>query len=231
MPFKESSLITSVLTKKSGKVKLLVKGCRRPRSKLCGAMELFNHTEIIYYKKESKELYTMSDATVIDPFVNIRTDNNKVNAALLLCEFFNKTLPLEEMDIDAYDLMKDYLREISVANPETVKPLALSYLLIALANAGFKPHLDNCVRCHNPIDYNNKKFDFSISSGGIVCADDFDDTVIFISNETVTLLKDLYDSNNICLEEERFRDIERLVPAYLRYHLNQLTLNTLRFLK
>lgn len=231
MPFKESSLIASVLTKNSGKVKLLVKGCRRPKSKLCGAMEIFNHSEIIYYKRESKELYTMSDASVIDHYANIRGEDNKVNAALLLCEFFDKTLPLEETDVNAYELVKKYLKELSVSKSNMVKPLALCYLLIALANAGFKPYLDNCVRCHNPVDYNDKKIDFSISGGGIVCADDFDDTVVFISSDTIALLKDIYDQKDICYDDKLFRDIEKLVPEYLRYHFNQLTLNTLRFLK
>ena len=231
MPFKESSLITSVITKKSGKVKLLVKGCRRPKSKLCGVMELFNHDEIIYYKRESKELYTMSDASVLDHYSKIREDDNKVNAALLLCEFFDKTLPLEEPDLNTYKLITGYLEELSLSPADMVKPLALCYLLMAFANAGFKPHLENCVRCHNPVNYNNKKIDFSISGGGIVCSDDFDDTVIFMSTDTIDLLKDIYNQKHIYFEETRFKDIEKLIPEYLRYHFNQLTLNSLRFLK
>jgi DNA repair protein RecO (recombination protein O) len=231
MPFKESSLIVSVFTKKSGKVKLLVKGCRRPKSKLCGTMELFNQAEIIYYKKESKDLYTLSDATVIDHYGKIRGDNNKVGAAMVLCEFFDKTLPLEETDVNAYAHLNDYLNKLAESDVSIIKPLALCYLLIVLAGAGFKPHLDNCVRCHTSINYNNKKIDFSISGGGVVCSDDFDDTVVFLNSDTIKLLKDIYNNKNICINAERFREIEKLVPEYLRYHFNQLTLNSLKFLE
>ena len=52
MLFKESSLIASIFTKKFGKIKVLAKGVRRPKSKLCGALELFNLDEIIFYKRE-----------------------------------------------------------------------------------------------------------------------------------------------------------------------------------
>ncbi len=231
IPFKESSLIASVLTKKSGKVKLLVKGCRRPKSKLCGTMELFNQAEIIYYKRESKDLYTLSDASVINHYGKIRTNNNKVNAAMVLCEFFDKTLPLEETDANAYTHLNDYLEELARSDANAVKPLALCYLLIVLAGAGFKPHLDNCVRCHSPVAYNDKRVDFSISGGGVVCSDDFDDTVVFLKSDTIRLLKEIYNNSSICIDTGRFEEIEKLIPEYLRYHFNQLALNSLKFLE
>ncbi len=230
MPFKESSLIASLLTKKFGKVKIIAKGCRRPKSKFCGTLEVFNLAEIIYYKRESKDLYTLSDATVIDHFSDIRSSKNKVNAAMVLCEFFNKTLPLEETDTASYTHLFNFLQELKKIDSNSIKPLTLYYLLIALAGAGFKPHLDNCVRCHNPIDYNSKKIDFSISGGGVVCENDFDDTVVFLSSDTINLLKNIYQNKRIRIDARQFKEIETLVPEYLHYHLNQV-LDSLKFLK
>lgn len=231
IPFKESSLIASVLTKKTGKVKLLVKGCRRPKSKLCGAMEVFNQVEIIYYKRESKDLYTMSDATIIEHFSKVRNSNRKFKAAMVLCEFFYKTLPLEETVLLSYKHLADFLQALKRIDANSAKPLTLYYLIILLADAGFRPHLDNCVRCHNPVNYNSKKIDFSISSGGVVCSDDFDDSVIFLRTETIDLLKNIYNNKEIQINPSLFREIEKLVPEYLHYHFNQLTLNSLKFLE
>ncbi len=230
MPFKESSLIASVLTKKFGKVKIIAKGCRRPKSKFCGTLELFTLTEIIYYKRETKDLYTLSDATIMDHFSNIRSSNNKVNAAMVLCEFYDKTLLQEEIDTASYRHLFNFLQELKNIDSHSIKPLTLYHLLIALAGAGFKPHLDNCVRCHNSIDYNSKKIDFSISGGGVVCENDFDDTVVFLSSDTIDLLKNIYQNKSIQIDARQFKEIERLVPEYLRYHLNQV-LNSLKFLK
>ncbi|MCK4452894.1 DNA repair protein RecO, partial [candidate division WOR-3 bacterium] len=112
MLFKESSLIASIFTKKFGKIKVLAKGVRRPKSKLCGALELFNLDEIIFYKRELKELYTLSDAVVIDDFEKVRAHPRKVNAGMVLCEFFEKTLPLEEIDSHAYTLLLNFLKEL-----------------------------------------------------------------------------------------------------------------------
>lgn len=230
MPFKESSLIASVLTKKFGKVKIIAKGCRRPKSKFCGTLEVFNLAEIIYYKRESKDLYTLSDATVMDHFSDIRSNNIKVNAAMVLCEFFNKTLPLEEIETVSYTHLFNFLQELKKIDSHSIKPLTFCYLLIALAGAGFKPHLDSCVRCHNPINYNSKKIDFSISGGGVVCENDFDDTVVFLSSDTINLLKNIYRNKRIRIDAQQFKEIETLVPEYLHYHLNQV-LNSLKFLK
>jgi DNA repair protein RecO (recombination protein O) len=231
MNFRESSIIATVLTKKAGKVKLMVKGCRRPKSRFCGAMEAFNQTEVIYYKRETKELYTLSDVSIINNYEKIRCDNNKVSAALVLCEFFYKTLPLEESDPAACEHMALYLEKLTKARANMIKPLVFCYLLNALAHAGFKPHLDNCVRCHRPVDYANKKLDFSISGGGLVCRDDLDDSVVFLSNTAVRLLKDIYENKKICMDQAHFQEIEKLIPGYLRYHMDQLTLNSLKFLE
>jgi len=231
MPFKESSLIASLLTEKSGKIKVLAKGVRRPKSKLCGTLELFSLDEIIFYKRELKEIYTLSDAVIIDNFEEIRSHPEKVNAAVVLCEFFDKTLPLEERDDDSFFLLSHFLKKLQATNESVVKSLALCYLLKALSGAGVRPHMANCVRCHEPITYDNKKIDFSISAGGIVCNKDFDDTVIFLSSNTINTLRQIYNNKDIHVDENSLNEIESFIPDYLYYHLNNLILNSLKYLK
>jgi DNA repair protein RecO (recombination protein O) len=217
MLFKESSLIASIFTKKFGKIKVLAKGVRRPKSKLCGALELFNLDEIIFYKRELKELYTLSDAVVIDDFEKVRAHPRKVNAGMVLCEFFEKTLPLEEIDSHAYTLLLNFLKELQDIDKAAIKPLTYYYLLKTLSGAGVRPHFENCVRCHEPIKYDNKNIDF-------------DDTVIFLSNKTVNTLRRIYKDEDIEMCKESISEIETFIPNYLYYHLNNLVLNSLKHL-
>lgn len=229
-PFKESSLITSVFTNRLGKVTLLAKGVRRPKSKICGAMEPFNFDEVIFYKREFKEIYNLSDAVVIDGFEEIRQDPMRVNAALVLCEFYHKTLPSEEADNKAFSLFMSFLKGLEKADVSVARSMALTFLLKAFSGAGVMPHLGNCVRCHKSVK-SNRNVDFSISAGGIVCDEHYDDTVVFLSRSTIDTLRGIYTSPEPRIEDESLNEIETFLADYIYVHLNRLHLNTLKHLK
>lgn len=230
VPFKESSMFVSLLTKQNGKVKLIAKGVRRPKSRLCGALERFSLDEIIYYRRESKDVYTLSDAVVIQGYDPIRTHPQRVNAAHVLCEFFDKTLPPEEPHTHAFSLMYNFLEALTKAQEEQIKSTTYAFLLRALPDAGVHPRIDSCVRCRAPIAYNNKKVDFSIGAGGVVCEKDFDDTVVFMHYDTLDVLKDIYKDRSVVMTERSVADLARMLPDYLYYHLDGLALNSLKHL-
>ncbi len=231
MPFKESSMLASILTQRFGKIKVLAKGCRRPKSKFCGMLELFNLDEIIFYKREFKEIYTLSDAVILDDFKKIRSNPEKVNAAMVLCEFFERTMPAEERDERSFTLLLHFLKELHKSDELLIKSLTFYYLLRALSGAGVRPHLENCVKCRAPINYSKTKIDFSIGAGGVVCDRDFDDTVIFLSNNTINVLSSVYSEQGARIDKNSLDEIEKFIPDYLYYHLNNLILKTLKHLK
>jgi DNA repair protein RecO (recombination protein O) len=229
-PFKESSLITSLLTETYGKIKVLAKGVRRPKSKLCGALEIFSLDEIIFYRRETKELYTLSDAVIVDNFEGVRSYAGKVHAAMVLCEFYDKTLPLEERDADSYALLLQFLQNLNDHDEPAAQSVMIEYLLKALSGAGVKPHIADCVRCHAPISVDVHKVDFSVAAGGLVCNKHFDDTVIFLRPETVIAMRELFNSGDARINDNIVREIKDFVPDYVYYHLNNLVLHSLKHL-
>lgn len=229
-PFKESSMFVSLLTKQNGKIRLIAKGVRRPKSRFCGALERFSLDEIIYYQRESREVYTLSDAVVIQGYDAIRAHPEKVNAALVLCEFFDKTLPPEEPHTHAFSLLHDFLTDLTATEEPLIKRTAYAFLIRALPDAGVRPQTDSCVRCHAPIQYDNKKVDFSIGAGGVVCEKDFDDTVLFMHHDTLDVLDTIYKGHPVLMSDQTVADLARLLPDYLYYHLDGLSLNSLKHL-
>ncbi|MDH4210576.1 MAG: DNA repair protein RecO [candidate division WOR-3 bacterium] len=230
-PFKESSLIASVLTNKSGKVKLLAKGIRRPKSKICGAMEPFSFDEVIFYKREFKDIYTLSDAVVIDSFPEIRSDPFKVSGAMVLCEFYDKTLPMEETDTMVFTEFLRFLNGLRKAGSQAVRALVIAHLIKAFSSSGVMPHLDDCVRCHKPIGSSNGKIDFSVSAGGTVCSKHHDDTVVLLSRQTVDALKNTYQRAHVQIDSSALTEIENFVADYMYVHLNNLRLHSLKHFK
>ena len=231
IPFKESSLIASVLTNKVGKVRLLAKGVRRPKSKICGAMEPFSFDEIIFYKREFKDIYTLSDAAVIDSFPEIRNDPYKVSGALVMCEFFEKTLPLEEVDTDVFSEFIRFLHGLRQAGSQAVRALVVGHLMRAVAGSGVMPHLSDCVRCHQPVKGSNGRIDFSISSGGVVCSKHHDDSVVRLSPQTIEVLKKTLRRGPIQITGNALSELDGFIVEYIYVHLNNLRLHSFRHFK
>lgn len=230
-PFKESSLFANFYTHKFGKIRTIAKGCRRPKSKMCGALEPFVRDEIIFYKRESKDLYTLSDAVVIDDFEPVRRSVRKVAAALTLCEFIDKTSPAEDPDEKTYSLLLNFLEVIAKAEETELRAIVYLYLLRGMEHAGLRPHLADCVRCRTTCDRTGVKTNFSIAAGGIVCDRHFDDTVVSLRTETLTALRQVGDRKKITVTRSALEEIERLVPRYIEYHFDGLRMNTLKHLR
>ncbi len=229
-PFKESSLIVSILTKKFGRIKVVAKGCRRPRSKFCGALEPFNRDEIIFYHRELKDLYTLSDAVVIDGYPGIRGSLARVTAAQVMCEFIDKALPPGEPDDRAYSLLSEFLGKTAAEPEDSLPAFVAVFLAQGLAVAGIAPHLTDCVRCRAQISDRASCVDFSVTAGGVVCAAHPDEASMSVRFETVDALRRLYGHHRVSVNRRIVDDLLALIPPYLATHLNGLTLNALRHL-
>lgn len=229
-PFKESSLIASFFTRRFGKIRIIAKGCRRPKSKMCGALEPFARDEIIFYKREAKDLYTLSDAVILNAFTPIRTSVRKVAAAQALCEFIDKTSPSEEPDEKTYGLLVNFLDVTAQAEEPSLRALVYYYLLRGMDLAGLRPHLADCVRCHAECGGKGERSSFSIAAGGLVCDRHFDDTVIPLRPETVTVLRRVYGQSKVTVSRSALDEMECLVPRYIEFHMDGLSLNSLKHL-
>ena len=58
--YSETSLILTFYTKDQGKISLIAKGARNPKSKFVGALEPATYASIVYYHKDSRELQLLS---------------------------------------------------------------------------------------------------------------------------------------------------------------------------
>ena len=73
----DTTKIITVYTKDAGKLRLIAKGARRPLSKFVSVMDIGNFAEFIYYRKENREQYYISDATLLENYGDIKYDLSK----------------------------------------------------------------------------------------------------------------------------------------------------------
>ncbi len=229
--FKESSLFCSIFTEKFGKLRLIAKGARRPKSKICGTLEPFTLSEVIFYKRESRDVYTLSDAVIIENFQNIRSSQLKFTACEAICELIDKTTVLEEPNRQLFLETIEFFERISMTDDKIAGYWSLLMLFKLLKFAGLQPHLEDCVRCHSPI-FDKSIINFSISAGGLVCEEHFDESVIKLDIKVIKTLinveKNIFPSD---INSLVFPLLKNLLEVYIFYHLNGITLNTLKFIK
>ncbi len=71
-PLTETSLIITWFTEKTGKLKTVAKGARRPKSPFAGKLDLFYESEIQYAKSARSDLHSLREVMTRSPHEGIR---------------------------------------------------------------------------------------------------------------------------------------------------------------
>ncbi len=107
--FGDSSKIVSAYGKSVGKVSLLAKGARKPRSKFAGSLEPTGVFFASYYQKSSRSLQLLSKAENLMSFRNLRNSLERLACALAALELVDKTQEEADPNADLYDSIVEFL--------------------------------------------------------------------------------------------------------------------------
>ena len=160
----EADRIVTVLSRYHGQVRAVAKGVRRTASKFGARLEPFMVADIQFY--EGRTLDTISQVETIGSYGReIIEDYAAYTAATAMVETAER-LTGEDSQPQQYLLLVGALRSLS--NREHEPSLILdSYLLRALAIAGWAPNFFDCSRCGEPGPHEA----FVMQVGGVVCRD------------------------------------------------------------
>lgn len=131
----EADRILVIYSKLHGRVSLIAKGVRRPKSKKRGHLEIFSR--INFQAVTGHGLDLMTEAEVIDAFPEIRKSLNKVSLAYYFCEVIGKITHENESNHELYELIIKNLEELKLANQ--LKSLRLNFILKLLTILGYWP--------------------------------------------------------------------------------------------
>ena len=121
---------------------------------------------------EGRSLDVISQAESVSAYARgICTDFKAYTAANVICETADKLVVTEqERSVAQYRLVLGALNALSKHAHEAAA-IGDSYVMRALAIAGWTPRLRACVVCGEPISADRPWF-FSISAGGLMCLTD-----------------------------------------------------------
>lgn len=133
--FGEADRILVLFSKTHGKVSLIAKGVRRPKSKKRGHVEVFN--KISFQAIAGRGIDLITEAEVIEDFEDIRKNLKKISLAYYFSEVVGKITNDGEPHIDLYNLISNNLEELKMSTE--LKKLRLSFTLKLLVILGYWP--------------------------------------------------------------------------------------------
>ncbi len=227
----EADRLLWLYTREQGKVRAIAKGVRKPRSRKAGHLEPF--TRVSLQLARGRDLWIVTQAETIDPYLQLREDLVRVGYASYVIELLDRFTYEEGENSGLFRLLVETLNRI---NQEPDPVLAVRYYEVRLLDlVGFRPVLFQCVICGKEIQAEDQYF--SALEGGVLCpaCGTGHAGSIPVSMNALKYLRHFQrssyaEASRAHPTSSQYREIELLMQFYLTFLLER-GLNTPAFLR
>lgn len=142
----DTSVIVTLFTKDYGKMAAIVKGARNPKSKLGLMMDVLNHLQIVFYRKESREVQFISSADLVSHFPNIKNNFDSLKYAQAILELVKNLIAEHEVN---FRMFNGLVRIFSLMeeSKEISSVLFSRFFMFFLAEIGYQIQIHKCIKC------------------------------------------------------------------------------------
>lgn len=209
--YRDHDRMLSILSPEHGRIEALSRGCRRPKSALMPASELFVHGEFVLY--QNQERYTLTSCALSDTFYPLRTDPYRLTCASYMASLCHAAAQPDEPAAELYALLLKGLYRLAYDDETDALELTTAYLLLFADAIGYRPRLTRCAHCRTPLDpTGGGRLD--IAAGGLCCPGCASRTTYALTEEQVAWLgKTLRDG----LPDEKNTGMGTLFNVLRRY--------------
>ncbi len=197
-----SSKIIDLYSLNSGRIKIVIKGGRKPGTRYAGITEVLNRIKVRFTEKEYGGFHYFISGSLIKRY-KLKKDN-----LMEAFKIIQLILPLPN-GVENRELYHLFTNTLDILEREHIPSLYYNFIYKLISSAGYKPELYSCVKCGRPVRF------FSIKEGGL-CEkhgkgerlnreewEAFRNLAVASLNENITL-------------SDRLKD---LLENYYRYHL------------
>lgn len=159
--FGDANRVVTLFTKEYGKLEANAYGCRRSRSPLSGALQMFNHVSAELTRGTKVDV--IREADILNFYDALTKDLERLAYASLLFEIINRmTLPRQQ-ELETFKLLTNSLPVLSRRNPRIA---ALIGACQFMETSGVQLNFSRCVHCGKEIFGDAA---ISLIDGGAVC--------------------------------------------------------------
>lgn len=164
----EADRIVTLATAGHGKVRAVVKGVRKTKSRFGGRLEPVSHVACLLY--EGRELDVVTQAETVDAFRPIREDLDRLGRATAMLEAVEQVMQDREPNHRVYQMLVGALQALAKDSGEPPAPLLVSaFFLKLLAAEGVAPMVDACASCGAGASAEGGLVAFDPAEGGALC--------------------------------------------------------------
>lgn len=218
--FQETSKIVTLLTRSHGKLAVIAKGAKRPKSKFSSLMETGNILDVVFFFKNTRSVQTLSEASFKEKTFNIRFDFEKMAVSTALIEMVYQLLHDNEINEPMYDFTETFFiwlsrTDKSVRNLFPYLQLRLAELMgigLQLDTPTLKENLqDLCLDMESGRVFGNK----GNISKWILSASQAHYLILALQSKTSTIL-------DLSINNGELKNLIHTLDVYLKHHIEGL---------
>ena len=164
--YRDNDRMLTLLSPSRGRLDVMLRNCRRPKSKFLNAGELFALGDYMLY--ESGGHTTVTSVNLIETFYPLRSSYERLTCGIYLLNLAEAVSEPEQEQQELFMLLLHTLSRLTFSDQEW-KPLLSGFLLHFSACQGFKPRLNHCVTCGRRLLPEDQPLFFDTEAGGLVC--------------------------------------------------------------
>ncbi|MFC2048393.1 DNA repair protein RecO [Chloroflexota bacterium] len=218
----EADRILTLYTPDLGKIQAVAKGVRRPKSKMAGHLELLTHSLISLAR--GRNLDTITGSQTINSFLPLKSDLELTSYALYVTELVNQFTAEHLENRPLFQLLLETMQQLCQTDDNE---LVLRYFELQLLNeVGYRPQLQQCVACHQPLQPVTNSF--CPGAGGMLCPNchhgqPLSYTLSVNALKVLRLLQgsDYTTVSRLKMNRDLSHELEAIIRGYLKYLLER----------
>jgi len=131
----EADRLLTIFSKHYGKMFIMAKGVRKPKSRKRGHIEIFSRVKYSYSKND--HFILMNEAELVDSYDGIRKSLKKTSLAYYFVEVISKIIQEDEKHEELYQILLKYLDALKDFNK--LKELRYRFIQDVLVSMGYWP--------------------------------------------------------------------------------------------
>ena len=220
----EADRIVTIFTQDLGKVRLVAKGVRRPKSKIGGHLELLYQVD--FSAAYGRSLDVVTEAQTQRMFSALSQDLERLSQAVYMCDLLDAFTAERSPNYALYRLAISSLGWLESDNDPWLLVRYFEAQLLDLS--GFRPELKRCVGCRAELAPGDHLFD--VGSGGVLCPDCRPrgvDVLLPLKLNSIKVLRllqrdrDFSKSGTVRISAQVRSEVERVLTEHIRYVLER----------
>lgn len=185
--FSESDKMLTVLTPDLGRITCVAKGARKMQSPILSASQIFAFSELVLFRSKG-DMYYINSAELIEAFYALRTDYDKLEAAMFCVKFVKQNVCENQISVNMLKLLLNSIYLIATGE----KPIELVknvFLLKAVCILGYTPNFSALEEDETTVS------GYSMQKGELVYRTSFDKSMIGLSYDAMIAIRYVIQSD------------------------------------